>query len=92
MPLSLTEALLVAALCLLAIRSRARGPMQRNRNARRNTGRPWTVPMRIIGAPGRLRAWKGSQRDVCFREAKAIYIRATADAKARPVQNRSAGL
>ena len=83
MPLSLTETLLVALLCLLAIGSaRAADATQQEREKEYRV----TVDRadaHYRGALGVCEGMEGNERDVCFREAKAIYIRATSDAKAR---------
>ena len=81
-PLTLFEALLVVALGLVAIGS-ARGadpPQDREKEYQASVDR---ADARYRGALNACEAMQGNPREDCFREAKAIYIRAAADAKAR---------
>jgi len=91
MPLSLTETLLVAVLCLLAIGSARAGDATQQEREKEYRATVDRADAHYRSALGACEGMEGSQRDVCFREAKAIYIRATADAKAR-LGTKAAGL
>jgi hypothetical protein len=82
-PLTLTEAALVALLGLFAMGSARAADLVQNQREKEYRTAADRADARYRNALGACEPLDGSERDLCFGDAKATFIRAMAEAKAR---------
>lgn len=82
-PITLTEAVCAAILCLYAVGTSRGGDLRPPNDEEAYEQAIARAETLYKGAQDVCEKDQGSEREVCFKEAKATHIRALADAKAR---------